>query len=310
MAVSSKPEEVLVSKDNTENANTLQINHKEFLKVKTLNQYAKIPTKATTESIGYDLYATNHLQIPANDNKLINTGLAMSPPKGTYIRIAPRSGLALKHKLQVDAGVIDPDYTGEIKVLLSNRDTEPFQVNIGDKIAQINLENAKTVPIQVLTYLKNTDRGEKGFGSSNQVDTKELEVITNHSSSEKLIVLPKIMERPPGCSFIGSTPTTTLVHLGEINGPTAKVIIDSGSDITLVSAATIASMPKPPKKHEGKKIKLSQVTAQTTISGYVDLPLIFNTNQGPVQTDVEAYIVNGMTTPLILGNDFADLYQS
>ena len=120
----------MVSKSNENYANTFQIkskNHK-TLQVHKLTNKAKLPTKATSKSIGYDLYATDTLQIPSNDNKLISTGLAMTPPKNTYIRIAARSGLALKKKLQVDAGVIDPDYTGEIKVLVSNRSFKPFQI--------------------------------------------------------------------------------------------------------------------------------------------------------------------------------------
>ena len=59
-------------------------------------------------------------------------------------------------------------------------------------------------------------------------------------------------------------------------------------------------MPNPPKKHQGKQVKLLQVTAKITLSGYVDLPLIFSTNKGLIQANVEAYVVNGMTTPLIL----------
>ncbi len=125
----------------------------------------------------------------------------------------------------------------------------------------------------------------------------------------KLIVLPKIAERPPGCSFIGTSLTTALVKLGDIKGPSVKIIIDSGSDITLVSPEILQKMSSLPKTHQGKQVRLSQVTAKTTISGYVDLPLIFNTDQGPVQANVEAYLVKGMTTPLILGNDFADQYS-
>src|SRR5258706_4075347 len=275
--------------------------------------------------MGYDLYATDTLQIPSNDNQLISTGLAMTPPEDTYIRIAARSGLALKKKIQVDAGVIDPDYTREIKVLLSNRSSEPFQVNSGDKIAQIILEKAVSAPIKMVKYLEPTDRGDKGFGSSNKIDFLESQAQTNVGNSnyktgkiqksnynmdkDKLIVLPKMAERPPGCSFIGTSPTTTLLKLGDLDGPSAKIIIDSGSDITLVSPETLLQMPNPPKTHQGKQVKLSQVMAKTTISGYVDLPLIFNTDQGPVQTNVEAYLVKGMSTPLILGNDFTDQYS-
>ena len=322
-AVSYTTEGELVSKKSYENTNCFQIqleNNKTF-EVMKLIQSAVIPTKATLDSIGYDIYASNNTQVPVNDNKLINTGLAMKPPKGTYIRIAPRSGLALKHKIQVDAGVVDPDYTGELKVLLSNRDTKPFQVKTGNKIAQVILESAETPPIKVVNYLKLTTRGDKGFGSTSQVEAQANICDTNNEnilclktqifkqSQNKLIVLPRIMERPPGCSFIGTTPTTALVNLGSINGPTTKIIIDSGSDITLVSPETLSKMPNPPKKHQGKQVKLSQVTTKITISGYVDLPLIFPTSQGLIQTNVEAYVVNGMTTPLILGNNFADQYS-
>ena len=77
----------------------------------------------------------------------------------------------------------------------------------------------------------------------------------------------------------------------------------------MVSPEVIQLMHSPPKMHQGKQVRLSQVTAKTTISGYVELPLIFTTDQGPIQADIEAYIVKGMTTPLILGNNFADQYS-
>ena len=130
------------SKSNKVSANNfhIKLKHKKILKIQKLSPDTKLPTKATKKSIGYDIYAINNLQVPANNNQLIDTGLAMTPPQGSYIRITPRSGLASKKKIQIDAGVIDPDYTGEIKVLLLNHSSKPFQVNQGDKIAQIILE--------------------------------------------------------------------------------------------------------------------------------------------------------------------------
>ena len=298
-------------------------NYENPLQIQRLSTKAIIPTRATPESIGYDIYATNQIIIPRSQNALINTGLAMRPPKGCYVRIASRSGLALKKSIQVGAGVVDPDYTGEIKVVLFNQGKEDFEVKIGDKIAQIIMEQAKTPPIQILPYLKPTLRQDKGFGSTSLVETQEAPATTNiceantkttrHQKidrySDNLIVLPKIMERPPGCSFIGSKPTTILVALGHIDGPSTEVIIDSGSDITLISPKAISLMSEPPKHHQGKKVTLSQVTAKIAIDGYVDLPLYFSTDQGPIQANVEAYVVKGMTTPLILGNDFADQYS-
>ena len=143
----------MVSKINKVDSNCfqIQIENNETLKIHKLTPEAIIPIKATSESIGYDLYAISNTIIPINDNQLIDTGLAMKPPDGTYIRIAPRSGLAVNQKIQVDAGVIDPDYTGEIKVLLFNKNKQTFQVNAGDKIAQFIIENAETVTL-ISTY--------------------------------------------------------------------------------------------------------------------------------------------------------------
>ena len=240
----------------------------------------------------------------------------MTPPTGCYIRIAARSGLAINSKLQVGAGVIDPDYTGEIKVILFNHSSQPFQVKTGDKIAQIILKQAQTPKIQILKYLKPTERGNQGFGSSNLAKTPKPGKNKRNTTSEsipsqpnKLLILPKLMERPKGCSFIGSKPSIVTATLGQIQGPKTEVIIDSGSDITLVSQKAISKMPIPLKEHMGKKVTLSQVTAKTSIQSYVDLPLFFETHQGPVQINVEAYVVKGMTTPLIMGNDFADQYS-
>ena len=123
-----------------------------------------------------------------------------------------------------------------------------------------------------------------------------------------LIELHKYMARPPGCSFLGATAAHVPVS---INSPTenhSDIIINSGSDITLISAKTLEGLSGGPKMMKGQKIKLVQVTGKASISGYIELDLYFNTKDGPVKIKVEAYIVKGMTTPLILGNDFANQY--
>lgn len=97
-----------------------------------------------------------------------------------------------------------------------------------------------------------------------------------------------------------------------INDPDAKaipVIIDSGSDITLISQKTLDRMLKAPKICAGQHIKLIQVTGKTIITGYVILDLIFRTPKGPVKINVEAYVVKGMSAEFILGNDFTDQYS-
>ncbi|PBK88560.1 hypothetical protein ARMGADRAFT_855330, partial [Armillaria gallica] len=97
--------------------------------------------------------------------------------------------------------------------------------------------------------------------------------------------------------------------INSIKTDTLKVIIDSGSDITLISESALNSLSKTPRVHEGQKINLVQVTGSASISGYVKLDLYFDTEEGPVKINVDAYVVKGMTTPLILGNDFADQYS-
>ncbi|QRV93047.1 Retrovirus-related Pol polyprotein from transposon [Ceratobasidium sp. AG-Ba] len=124
-----------------------------------------------------------------------------------------------------------------------------------------------------------------------------------------MIKLKKIMDRPPGTSFLGCKPTTILGKIGEEGEGINEITVDSGSDITLISHKCLTSLLNPPKEKTGQKINLIQVTGKTSITGYVTLPLTFYTKQGPVQMTVEAYVVKGMKVPFILGNDFASQYK-
>ncbi|OQV10261.1 hypothetical protein CLAIMM_14286 [Cladophialophora immunda] len=86
--------------------------------------------------------------------------------RGTYGRVAPRSGLAAKHFIDTGAGVIDADYRGEVKVLLFNHGEADFQVNKGDRIAQLVLERIYTPEIVEVENLEESVRGAGGFGST------------------------------------------------------------------------------------------------------------------------------------------------
>ena len=121
--------------------------------------------QGTTEAAGYDIRANEKLVIPEHSRKLVSTGIKVKLPVGTYGRIAPRSGLAVK-SIDVAAGVIDRDYTGEIRVLLVNNSDFAFKVNIGDRIAQLVIERIATVKFELVKSLTGTERGEKGFGST------------------------------------------------------------------------------------------------------------------------------------------------
>ena len=95
---------------------------------------------------------------------LVETGLAIGLPKGTYARIAPRSGLASKNRISVGGGAIDVDYTGEVKVILNNQGNEECLIQTGELMAQIIVEKIKTETAVQVKHLPKTDRGTQGFG--------------------------------------------------------------------------------------------------------------------------------------------------
>ena len=137
-----------------------------FLGVQRLTQNAIIPTLGSSLAAGYDLYSNEAVTIGAGSHGLVGLGISVRLPDGTYGRVAPRSGLAVKRGIAVGAGVIDPDYTGEVKVVLFNHGKHDFEINEGDRIAQLILERCETLPIRELESLEETDRGSGGFGST------------------------------------------------------------------------------------------------------------------------------------------------
>ena len=99
------------------------------LLVKKLSSNAQLPTRATSGSAGYDLYAAESYVVPSNGRQLVRTDIALLVPEGTYGRIASRSGIAWKHFIHVGAGVVDRDYRGNVCVLLFNFAKEDFKGN-------------------------------------------------------------------------------------------------------------------------------------------------------------------------------------
>ena len=116
------------------------------LQIVKMSPRAVVPTKATKYSIGLDLYSPDSYLICPKRWVLIPIQIKLGIPPGYYGRIARKSGLAVEHEIRVDAGVIDPDYIGEVKVLLINDGRHYYQVNQGAPIAQLILEKA-SIPI-------------------------------------------------------------------------------------------------------------------------------------------------------------------
>ncbi|AIA22372.1 dUTPase [California sea lion adenovirus 1] len=126
---------------------------------------AQVPVYSTSGSAGLDLFSHETFVIPAGIRALVDTGISITCPAGCYGRIAPRSGLACAG-IDVGAGVIDPDYTGPIKVLLINNSKDIFPVKKGDRIAQLIFTKFERASPSLVGFLPETSRGSSGFGST------------------------------------------------------------------------------------------------------------------------------------------------
>ena len=123
------------------------------------------PTRGSDEAAGYDLYSYESETVVPKQIKLIDTGISIRVPEGTYGRIAPRSSVSKKGIL-INAGVIDRDYRGPVKVMVHNLSNNDYVIKKNDRIAQLILEKIKTPPVELVEELDDTVRGEGGFGST------------------------------------------------------------------------------------------------------------------------------------------------
>ena len=139
---------------------------KKMLQVKKLNPEAILPTRGSPFAAGLDLYALQETVLPPHTGGVVETGIAVAIPPEFYGRIAPRSGVSFKTGLVVNAGVIDSDYRGEIKVLFNNYTSNEVKFQKGDKVAQLVLERIGLLDVEEVEVLSDTVRGENGFGST------------------------------------------------------------------------------------------------------------------------------------------------
>lgn len=136
------------------------------LQFRRLSPAAILPSRAHPADAGLDLCSIDRTLIGACDRGIIRTGWAVSIPPGWYGRVAPRSGLAAKHGIDVLAGVIDCGYTGEVRVILANHGRESFRIQPGDRIAQLIIECCAILQPEEVEALDDTARGDGGFGST------------------------------------------------------------------------------------------------------------------------------------------------
>lgn len=142
-----------------------------MVKIKKVRTEAKIPNYATEGSAGLDLSAciSEPIIIKSGQRQLIPTGIAVQLPSKYYVTlIFPRSGLGSKYGINLAncVGVIDSDYTGEFQCSIQNNSDVDFEVKPGDRIAQMVFMPIAIANLQIVDELNQTQRGDKGFGST------------------------------------------------------------------------------------------------------------------------------------------------
>lgn len=134
------------------------------IKVKLLDKNAILPTKANPTDAGFDLYSVEEGTIYPNSVTVIGTGVSMAIPTGFFGLIKPRSGMSFKNGVSALAGVIDSDFRGEIKVILTSE--SEIRYKVGARVAQIVIIPIPSFSMVEAVDLSETNRGEGGFGSS------------------------------------------------------------------------------------------------------------------------------------------------
>ena len=133
---------------------------------KKLSLDAKMPEKLSATGAAYDFFSTENYSLAVGERHLFKTNIACHIPVGMYGRIAPRSGLAYKHGIDVLAGVIDADYRWDIGILLVNLGSEFVEIEKGERIAQFILEKCFDVERKEADDLEATERSMGAYGST------------------------------------------------------------------------------------------------------------------------------------------------
>ena len=126
------------------------------------------PSYATDGAAGLDVVAAEDVTLAPGARHAVATGFAVAIPEGYEVQVRPRSGLALKHGITClnTPGTIDHDYRGEVKVILANLGSEPFEVKRGERVAQLVPAVVTRAHFSEVVELTETSRGAGGFGST------------------------------------------------------------------------------------------------------------------------------------------------
>ncbi|MCH2468502.1 MAG: dUTP diphosphatase [Gemmatimonadetes bacterium] len=128
-----------------------------------------MPGRGTPQAAGYDIRsAEDEVVLQPGEIRLVSTGLVMELPEGMECQVRPRSGLALKHGITLpnSPGTIDPDYRGELRIIMQNLGPQAVTLMRGERIAQLIFARFEAPEVLEVDELNETERGEGGFGST------------------------------------------------------------------------------------------------------------------------------------------------
>jgi dUTP pyrophosphatase len=125
-----------------------------------------LPSYASAGAAGMDVVAAEDVTLPPGGRHAVPTGFAVAIPAGYEVQVRSRSGLAVRNGIACLTGTIDSDYRGEVKVVLANLGSEPFEVRRGERIAQLVPAPVQRAAFREVEGLDDTERGAGGFGST------------------------------------------------------------------------------------------------------------------------------------------------
>lgn len=138
------------------------------VKIKRLDKTLPLPSYQTEYSSGMDVYSSIDCKVKAGNFRVVPTGISLEIPEGMEGQVRARSGMAAKYGIGVlnGPGTVDSDYRGEIKVILFNFSNDDYNINKGDRIAQIVFSRVTRIDLEEKDKLKETTRNKGGFGST------------------------------------------------------------------------------------------------------------------------------------------------
>jgi dUTP pyrophosphatase len=162
----------------------------------------QLPAYQSDEAAGMDIVAAvesdDPLVLQPGERALIPTGFILELPKGTEAQVRPRSGLALRHGITVlnSPGTIDSDYRGEVKVLLVNLGNAPWEIQRGERIAQLVVQKVERASLVEVAILNSTKRGSGGFGSTGTKTASHATAQRRCSAARKKIAQAPAKQKP------------------------------------------------------------------------------------------------------------------